>query len=161
MSDLEERAGRYRTRFPPEPNGYLHLGHAKAMAFNFGQAEAARREGIPAETILRFDDTNPEAEKHEYFDAVVQDVSWLGHEPVNITHTSDYFDDIYQDALRSSRFPSSLLFSPLPSSSLLFPTPFPTLSFVASGHQMDTSRVSSLQPHLSPQLDIRWIPPGS
>ena len=159
MSDLEERAGRYRTRFPPEPNGYLHLGHAKAMAFNFGQAEAARREGIPAETILRFDDTNPEAEKHEYFDAVVQDVSWLGHEPVNITHTSDYFDDIYQDALRSSRFPSSLLFPPLPYplSNTLFrclgtsdgylqglkPTTPPK---PPTRHQMDTSRVLNPKP---------------
>lgn len=70
------------------------------MAFNFGQAQAARSAGHQAETILRFDDTNPEAEKQEFFDAVIEDVEWLGHEPVRVTYTSDYFEEIYHDAVR-------------------------------------------------------------
>ena len=60
---LQATGGKYRTRFPPEPNGYLHIGHAKAMNFNFGQAKLAEESDVGGETILRFDDTNPAAEK--------------------------------------------------------------------------------------------------
>ncbi|EKX38376.1 hypothetical protein GUITHDRAFT_144305 [Guillardia theta CCMP2712] len=84
----------YRTRFPPEPNGYLHIGHAKAMLFNFGQAAIARSQGNQAETILRFDDTNPAAEEQEYIDGIFDSVKWLGHVPVKVTYTSDYFQQV-------------------------------------------------------------------
>ena len=74
--DLKE--GKYAklvTRFPPEPNGYLHIGHAKAMRFNFGQAKVHG-----GSCYMRFDDTNPEAEKKEYIDSILHNVKWLGHE---------------------------------------------------------------------------------
>jgi len=90
----------YRTRFPPEPNGFLHIGHAKAMAFNFGQAALAREQGIGGETILRFDDTNPEAEEQVYIDAILEDVAWLGHKPIRVAYTSDYFAQMYDLALQ-------------------------------------------------------------
>ncbi|KAF7588936.1 hypothetical protein BBP40_005014 [Aspergillus hancockii] len=79
-----------RTRFPPEPNGYLHLGHAKAIAINFG---FARYHG--GETILRFDDTNPDAEEEKYFEAIEDIVRWLGFTPHQITHASDNFQRLY------------------------------------------------------------------
>ncbi|KAI3323612.1 glutaminyl-tRNA synthetase [Xylariaceae sp. AK1471] len=78
------------TRFPPEPNGYLHLGHAKAIAINFG---FARYHG--GKTILRFDDTNPDAEKEEYFVAIKDIIQWLGFTPADITYTSDNFQRLY------------------------------------------------------------------
>ncbi|KAL3427206.1 glutaminyl-tRNA synthetase [Phlyctema vagabunda] len=78
------------TRFPPEPNGYLHIGHAKAIAVNFG---FAKYHG--GDCYLRFDDTNPEAEEEKYFDAIKDMVSWLGFKPVNITYSSDNFDKLY------------------------------------------------------------------
>lgn len=78
------------TRFPPEPNGYLHIGHVKAMYINFTYAE--QEEG---RCYLRFDDTNPEKEKQEYIDAILEDVEWLGHKPYRVTHTSDYFEQLY------------------------------------------------------------------
>jgi glutaminyl-tRNA synthetase len=87
------RAGRYdrvQTRFPPEPNGYLHIGHAKAIALNFGLAEE-----FGGVCNLRFDDTNPEAEDHEYVTAIQEDVRWLGYEPADVLHTSDYFPQLY------------------------------------------------------------------
>jgi len=74
------------TRFPPEPNGFLHLGHAKAMRFNF--SVAAARGG---KTILRYDDTNPEAEKELYIDKIEEAVKWLGYTPAEINYSSDYF----------------------------------------------------------------------
>ena len=67
--------GRVQTRFPPEPNGYLHLGHAKAMYLNFGLAAE-----FGGHTNLRFDDTNPEKEEQEYVDSIIKDVRWLGWE---------------------------------------------------------------------------------
>lgn len=79
-----------RTRFPPEPNGYLHLGHAKAIAINFG---FARYHG--GETILRFDDTNPDAEEEKYFQAIEDIVRWLGFTPNQITYSSDNFQRLY------------------------------------------------------------------
>ncbi|KAL7812784.1 tRNA synthetases class I, catalytic domain-containing protein [Trichoderma gracile] len=78
------------TRFPPEPNGYLHLGHAKAIAVNFG---FARYHG--GRTILRFDDTNPDAEKGEYFVAIEETIRWLGFTPSEITYASDNYQRMY------------------------------------------------------------------
>ncbi|KAH8173468.1 tRNA synthetases class I (E and q), catalytic domain-containing protein [Sarocladium implicatum] len=78
------------TRFPPEPNGYLHIGHAKAIAVNFG---FARHHG--GKTILRFDDTNPSKEKEEYFLAIEEVIRWLGFKPDAITYTSDNFQKLY------------------------------------------------------------------
>ncbi|KAK4457805.1 tRNA synthetases class I, catalytic domain-containing protein [Cladorrhinum samala] len=91
-----ERAEKYGeepvfTRFPPEPNGFLHIGHAKAIAVNFG---FARYHG--GKCYLRFDDTNPEAEEEIYFTAIEEMVRWLGFEPYKITYSSDHFDRLYQ-----------------------------------------------------------------
>lgn len=82
------------TRFPPEPSGYLHLGHAKAMfvSFNF----AKKNSGL---CYMRFDDTNPIKEKQEYIDSILEDLKWLCHEPYKITYTSDYFDQLYECAI--------------------------------------------------------------
>ncbi|OBT52554.1 glutaminyl-tRNA synthetase [Pseudogymnoascus sp. 24MN13] len=79
------------TRFPPEPNGYLHIGHAKAIAINFG---FARFHG--GQCNLRFDDTNPEAEEEVYFTAIKEIISWLGFTPAKITHSSDNFERLYE-----------------------------------------------------------------
>lgn len=81
------------TRFPPEPNGFLHIGHAKAIAVNFG---FARYHG--GECYLRFDDTNPEAEEEKYFTAIKEIVEWLGFKPKEITYSSDNFDKLYEKA---------------------------------------------------------------
>lgn len=78
------------TRFPPEPNGYLHIGHCKAIAVNFG---FARYYG--GKCYLRFDDTNPEAEEEKFFNAIIEMVEWLGFNPHQITHSSDNFDKLY------------------------------------------------------------------
>jgi glutaminyl-tRNA synthetase len=86
--------GRVQTRFPPEPNGYLHIGHAKAIAIDFGIAEA--HGGI---CNLRFDDTNPTKEDVEYVDAIKDDIRWLGYEPDLEFYASDYFDQLYEFAL--------------------------------------------------------------
>jgi glutaminyl-tRNA synthetase len=80
-------------RFPPEPNGYLHIGHAKAIAVNFG---FAKYHG--GECYLRFDDTNPEAEEEKYFTAIKDMVEWLGFKPCDITYSSDNFDKLYEKA---------------------------------------------------------------
>ncbi|OBT70620.1 hypothetical protein VF21_10283 [Pseudogymnoascus sp. 05NY08] len=79
------------TRFPPEPNGYLHIGHAKAIAINFG---FARFHG--GQCNLRFDDTNPEAEEEVYFTAIKEIITWLGFTPAKITHSSDNFERLYE-----------------------------------------------------------------
>ena len=101
LAAFEQRFGTgFRTRFPPEPNGHLHLGHAKAMAFNFGQAAAARQAGWEAETILRLDDTNPEVEEQEFVTAILNAVEWLGYRPCKVTHTSDYFAELHDFALQ-------------------------------------------------------------
>mmetsp|Transcript_12996 Transcript_12996/g.38680 ORF Transcript_12996/g.38680 Transcript_12996/m.38680 type:complete len:708 (-) Transcript_12996:28-2151(-) len=92
-----------RTRFPPEPNGYLHLGHAKSMNMNFSLAfERLAAAGVAEptrETVFRYDDTNPEAESKEFIDSLRKDVAWLGWTPVRTTHTSDYFPAFYAMAL--------------------------------------------------------------
>eukprot|EP00906_Rhabdomonas_costata_P035366 RCo049685 len=81
-------------RFPPEPNGYLHIGHAKSMNLNFGSAK--KKGGF---CYLRYDDTNPEAESQEYIDAIEENVRWLGWKPDKITFSSDYFDQLYDFAV--------------------------------------------------------------
>src|SRR2546423_195060 len=86
--------GRVATRFPPEPNGYLHIGHAKSICLNFGIAE--ERGGI---CNLRFDDTNPATEDVEYVDAIKEDVKWLGFAWHAELYASDYFERLYQYAV--------------------------------------------------------------
>ena len=99
--DLEGASeGNVVTRFPPEPSGYLHIGHAKAMNFNFGQAKLGHEAGVGGETILRFDDTNPAAEKQEFIDSILDNVAWLGHTPARVTYSSDYFEQLYALALQ-------------------------------------------------------------
>uniref|UniRef100_A0A0N5APU4 Probable glutamine--tRNA ligase n=1 Tax=Syphacia muris TaxID=451379 RepID=A0A0N5APU4_9BILA len=86
--------GKVVTRFPPEPNGILHIGHAKAININFGYAKA--HGGI---CYLRFDDTNPEKEEEKFFKGITDMVEWLGYKPYRITHSSDYFDQLYKWAV--------------------------------------------------------------
>lgn len=86
--------GQVRTRFPPEPNGILHIGHAKAINFNFGYAKA--NDGI---CFLRYDDTNPEKEEERYFRGILDMVQWLGYTPYEVTHASDYFEELYEFAI--------------------------------------------------------------
>ena len=86
--------GRVHTRFPPEPNGYLHVGHAKSICLNFGLAEEYR-----GQCNLRYDDTNPEKESQEYIDAIMSDVRWLGFDwEERLYYASDYFDRLYEFA---------------------------------------------------------------
>ena len=93
--DLAEgkNGGRIQTRFPPEPNGYLHIGHAKAICMDFGAAE--KYKGI---CNLRFDDTNPSKENNEYVDNILNDIKWLGFKWENIYYASDYFDKLWEFA---------------------------------------------------------------
>lgn len=95
---LKVTGGKVLTRFPPEPNGFLHIGHAKAMFIDFGLAKD--RGGS---CYLRYDDTNPEAEKKEYIDHIEEIVKWMGWEPFKITYTSDYFQDLYELAVELIR----------------------------------------------------------
>jgi glutaminyl-tRNA synthetase len=83
------------TRFPPEPNGYLHIGHAKAICINFGIAQK-----YGGKTNLRFDDTNPTTEETRFVNAIQKDIQWLGFEWENLLFTSDYFDTLYEYALK-------------------------------------------------------------
>ena len=92
---LSITGGKWQTRFPPEPNGYLHIGHAKAMHFDFGVASK-----FGGNTYLRFDDTNPTAEKQEYIDSIISSVSWLGHRPFKVTYSSDYFCQLHELAVK-------------------------------------------------------------
>jgi glutaminyl-tRNA synthetase len=82
------------TRFPPEPNGYLHIGHAKSICLNFGLAQK-----FGGQTNLRFDDTNPVTEETEYVESIKEDVAWLGFEWANELYASDYFDKLYEYAI--------------------------------------------------------------
>jgi len=88
---LVRTKGQVRTRFPPEPNGILHIGHAKAININFGYAAA--HDGI---CFLRYDDTNPEKEEEKFFVGILDMVQWLGYKPHAVTHSSDYFDQLYE-----------------------------------------------------------------
>ncbi|MGI9019014.1 MAG: glutamine--tRNA ligase/YqeY domain fusion protein [Euzebya sp.] len=87
--------GRVQTRFPPEPNGYLHIGHAKAIVLNFGLAQEFN--GI---CNLRFDDTNPVVEEPEFVQAIIDDIAWLGFTPGQVLHASDYFSQLFDWALQ-------------------------------------------------------------
>lgn len=87
--------GRVLTRFPPEPNGYLHIGHAKSICLNFGVAQK-----FGGKTNLRFDDTNPEKEDVEYVDSIMDDVRWLGFKWDQVLYASDYFDHLYAFAVQ-------------------------------------------------------------
>jgi glutaminyl-tRNA synthetase len=87
--------GRVQTRFPPEPNGYLHIGHAKAICIDFGLADE-----FNGHTNLRFDDTNPEKEDVEYVDSIKEDIQWLGYHWDGLYYASDYFDQLYEWAIK-------------------------------------------------------------
>ncbi len=87
--------GRVHTRFPPEPNGYLHVGHAKSISINFGLAKE-----FGGKCNLRFDDTNPSKEEVEYVDSIIEDVKWLGGDYAAIYYASDYFDQLYEWAVQ-------------------------------------------------------------
>ncbi|MBT6152834.1 MAG: glutamine--tRNA ligase, partial [Chloroflexi bacterium] len=97
--DEHNESGRFEnrvhTRFPPEPNGYLHIGHAKSICLNFGIAQ-----DYDGKCNLRFDDTNPLKENLEYVDAIKEDVRWLGFEWENELYASDYFDTLYEWAVQ-------------------------------------------------------------
>ena len=94
--DLEDGVyDKVQTRFPPEPNGYLHIGHAKAICIDFGTA--IKYNGT---CNLRLDDTNPTKEDVEYVDAIKEDIEWLGFKWDKILYASDYFDDIYECAVK-------------------------------------------------------------
>jgi glutaminyl-tRNA synthetase len=95
--DLAEgkNGGRIQTRFPPEPNGYLHIGHAKAICLDFGIAK--KYGGI---CNLRFDDTNPIKEDVEYVDSIMEDIQWLGFQWNNVYYASDYFEQLWQFAVK-------------------------------------------------------------
>ena len=97
IQDLETKKynGQVQTRFPPEPNGYLHIGHAKSICLNFGLADE-----FGGKTNLRFDDTNPEKEEQEYVDSIMKDVRWLGFDWDGLYYASDYFDQLYEWAIK-------------------------------------------------------------
>jgi len=92
---LKATGGVVVCRFPPEPNGYLHIGHAKAMNLNFSYPKKSG-----GWTYLRFDDTNPEAESEEYINSIIHDVKWMGHNPKSINFSSDYFPQLYDMAVQ-------------------------------------------------------------
>ena len=97
--DLAEgKYSKIQTRFPPEPNGYLHIGHAKAICINFGVKE--KYKGI---CNLRLDDTNPTKEDVEYVDAIKEDIKWLGFDWDNVYYASDYFDFLYLNLVRNEK----------------------------------------------------------
>ncbi|HEU5020497.1 MAG TPA: glutamine--tRNA ligase/YqeY domain fusion protein [Bryobacteraceae bacterium] len=100
LRDLETNkyGGRVHTRFPPEPNGYLHIGHAKSICLNFGLAAE-----FGGKTNLRFDDTNPEKEDQEYVDSIIDNVHWLGFRESAIFYASDYFQQLYDWAIQMIR----------------------------------------------------------
>jgi glutaminyl-tRNA synthetase len=92
------KSGKYKhivTRFPPEPNGYLHLGHATSICLNFGLTKK-----YSGYTNLRFDDTNPSTEETEYVESILEDVKWLGYEWKNLRYASDYFENLYEFAVK-------------------------------------------------------------
>src|SRR5580693_9805111 len=94
--DLQK--GKYKsilTRFPPEPNGYLHIGHSKSICLNFGLATK-----YGGQTNLRFDDTNPSTEETEYVESIKEDIRWLGFEWANEFYASDYFEQLYGFAVK-------------------------------------------------------------
>ncbi|MFN2146345.1 MAG: glutamate--tRNA ligase family protein, partial [Anaerolineales bacterium] len=102
--DEHNRVGRFdgvvKTRFPPEPNGYLHIGHAKSICLNFGIAQQ-----YGGTTNLRFDDTNPLKENIEFVESIQQDVQWLGFQwDGEVLYASDYFEQLYEFAVELIKF---------------------------------------------------------
>src|SRR6266436_3180374 len=98
LEDLKTNkyGGRVHTRFPPEPNGYLHIGHAKSINLNFGLAAE-----FGGKCNLRFDDTNPSKEETEYVDSIIEDARWLGGDwGDRLFYASDYFDQLYEWAVQ-------------------------------------------------------------
>jgi glutaminyl-tRNA synthetase len=97
LEDLKtnKHNGRVQTRFPPEPNGHLHIGHAKAICIDFGLADE-----FGGHTNLRFDDTNPQKEETEYVESIKADVNWLGYKWDGLFYASDYFDQLYEWAIK-------------------------------------------------------------
>ncbi len=96
--DADLESGKHKaiqTRFPPEPNGYLHIGHAKSICLNFGLAKQ-----YGGKCNLRFDDTNPEKEDVEYVDSIQEDIAWLGFKPDKVLYASSYFDQLYEWAVK-------------------------------------------------------------
>ena len=94
--DIKEKGLTHiQTRFPPEPNGYLHIGHAKALAIDFSMAEK-----YGGSCNLRYDDTNPTKEDEEFVDAIQEDIQWLGFKWDNVFYGSDYFDTCYELAVK-------------------------------------------------------------
>lgn len=108
VNDLKEgkNDGRVQTRFPPEPNGYLHIGHAKAINIDFSMAE--KYDGV---CNLRFDDTNPVKEDVEYVDAIKEDIEWLGFHWDNIYYASDYFQQLWDFAVELIKDGKAILMS--------------------------------------------------
>ena len=94
--DKGKNDGRVHTRFPPEPNGYLHIGHAKSICLNYGLANHYKN----GKCNLRFDDTNPVKEENEYVNSIIEDVKWLGFNTENILYASDYFEKMYAYAVQ-------------------------------------------------------------
>lgn len=94
--DKGKNDGRVHTRFPPEPNGYLHIGHAKSISLNYGLANHYKN----GKCNLRFDDTNPVKEENEYVNSIIEDVKWLGFNTENILYASDYFEKMYAYAVQ-------------------------------------------------------------
>src|SRR5512137_310353 len=91
-----KNGGRVHTRFPPEPNGFLHIGHARAIWINFGIAQE-----FGGKCNLRFDDTNPVKEDQEYIDAIIRDIRWLGYDWEDLLYyASSYFEQTYQYAVQ-------------------------------------------------------------
>src|SRR5215470_17992946 len=90
----KKHGGRVATRFPPEPNGYLHIGHAKAIGVDFGLAQE-----FGGTCNLRFDDTNPTTEDVEYVEAIEADIRWLGYQWTDLYYASDYFERLYDLAV--------------------------------------------------------------
>ena len=94
--ELEEgKVDHILTRFPPEPNAYLHIGHARAIVTNFELAKS-----FGGQTNLRFDDTNPAKEDQEFVEAIIGDLEWLGYEPRIVVYGSSYFDETYELAIK-------------------------------------------------------------
>ena len=90
-NDSGKYSQRVQTRFPPEPNGYLHIGHAKSICLNFGLADE-----FGGVCNLRFDDTNPDTEDQDFVDGIIEDIEWLGYHPEQILYASDYFEQLYR-----------------------------------------------------------------
>eukprot|EP01084_Bolivina_argentea_P298975 515333_1 len=95
LRKLKLEPNTFLARFPPEPNGFLHIGHCKAMTFNFTLAEK-----IGGNCYLRFDDTNPTTEKQLFIDNIIENVTWMGFKPWQVTYSSQYFDELYQLAVK-------------------------------------------------------------